>query len=230
MGKETGLAEAPEYSKEQLVAMWQASETRANEAEARAITAEALARQEGQRADAEKKRADELDRLAMRDLVTELYNERGLLDIAKKTLPEARETERRDGSRKGNKSLLLLDLDSFKQLNDRYGHPKVNELLADIGKYLESTFRKNDVIARLHGDEFAILFDGDEHDAYDKLYKNKLRFEKEIDGENVVVTFSGGVVNIEGKDLEKAKKQADKAMYKAKQTKDRVIRFAELEQ
>jgi diguanylate cyclase (GGDEF)-like protein/PAS domain S-box-containing protein len=53
--------------------------------------------------------------------------------------------------------LLMMDLDSFKFVNDSYGHPAGDRLLCEVGAILESTVRETDVVARIGGDEFAVL-------------------------------------------------------------------------
>ena len=59
--------------------------------------------------------------------------------------------------RKKQFSILMLDLDWFKQVNDTFGHPAGDELLRQVGARIKVALQKNDLLARLGGDEFAIV-------------------------------------------------------------------------
>lgn len=87
---------------------------------------------------------------AMHDPLTSLCNRRGFACRAKYVLTHAAQTGRAT-------SLLFLDLDGFKQLNDSYGHAAGDICLADIGGILRSHTQAGDVVARLGGDEFLVL-------------------------------------------------------------------------
>ena len=60
----------------------------------------------------------------------------------------------------GSLSLLLLDLDRFKQFNDRHGHAVGNDLLAAVGRDLQRVCRDSDIVARFGGEELAVLVPG----------------------------------------------------------------------
>ncbi len=62
----------------------------------------------------------------------------------------------------GELSLIMLDLDHFKQFNDKHGHEAGNELLRRVGATLRATVRDADMAARYGGEEFAVLIRGDE--------------------------------------------------------------------
>lgn len=87
---------------------------------------------------------------AMHDPLTSLCNRRGFACRAKYVLTHAAQTRRAA-------SLLFLDLDGFKQLNDSHGHAAGDVCLADIGAILRSHTQAGDVVARLGGDEFLVL-------------------------------------------------------------------------
>lgn len=104
--------------------------------------AEGLTRMEGELSAA--KNEAEYDRL------TGLYNRNGFEQRAENYL----QSSRAEGA------LLLFDLDDFKKVNDREGHPAGDQVLISFARCLTDTFRKEDVIARLGGDEFVVLLPG----------------------------------------------------------------------
>jgi diguanylate cyclase (GGDEF)-like protein/PAS domain S-box-containing protein len=89
-------------------------------------------------------------RLAFYDALTELPNRRGLMD----ELPSAIRLCRSSGERL---ALLMIDLDSFKKLNDTYGHAAGDQLLQLVGQRLRQGVRGDDLVARLGGDEFVVV-------------------------------------------------------------------------
>jgi diguanylate cyclase (GGDEF)-like protein len=92
----------------------------------------------------------ELRRLSLTDELTSLYNRRGFFTLGEQSLRAAR--------RAGQTVLLLyLDVDGLKRTNDVFGHEAGDRLLRDAGLVLEETFREADVLARIGGDEFAVL-------------------------------------------------------------------------
>jgi diguanylate cyclase len=101
--------------------------------------------------DVTKRKADEeLARQALHDNLTGLPNRAFLLNRIGETTLEA--------ERSGEPfALLILDLDGFKQINDRLGHPVGDLVLRDLAPRLQEPLRRGDVVARLGGDEFAIL-------------------------------------------------------------------------
>lgn len=95
--------------------------------------------------------------LASMDELTLLSNRRGFERLAQQALNMCR--------RMGKPAeMLYVDLDLFKQINDRFGHAEGDRALADFARLLRETFREVDVIGRLGGDEFAVLVtNADEH-------------------------------------------------------------------
>ena len=91
-----------------------------------------------------------LQSLALIDELTKLYNRRGFVKLATQQLKLAQRTKR--GS-----VLLLIDVDGLKQINDTCGHPEGDLALIETAEILRGTFRASDAIARIGGDEFAIL-------------------------------------------------------------------------
>jgi diguanylate cyclase (GGDEF)-like protein len=96
----------------------------------------------------------ELKQMAFHDSLTGLANRRLLWDHFVRTQP-LRVRHQEWGA------VLLLDLNQFKQLNDRYGHNAGDVVLQTVARRLQHSVRASDVIARLGGDEFALLVQGD---------------------------------------------------------------------
>jgi len=94
--------------------------------------------------------AEELRQLAFQDALTRLPNRRLLLD----RLLHAQQASRRLGS---YGAVLLLDLDRFKQFNDRLGHEAGDQLLVAVARRLQAAVRESDTVARLGGDEFVLV-------------------------------------------------------------------------
>lgn len=96
------------------------------------------------------RRMQELTDLALIDELTGLYNRRGFMALAwhqMKVAARARQPT----------SLIFLDLDGMKRINDDLGHQTGNEALVEFAQILRSTYRESDIIARVGGDEFCVL-------------------------------------------------------------------------
>ena len=98
---------------------------------------------------------------AVTDVLTGLYNARYLTKAV-----DERCQQRRDGQRRNDPfALLYLDLDSFKPINDNFGHQKGDQVLRDLGELFQSLSRENDIVARYGGDEFVIIVEGGPEEA-----------------------------------------------------------------
>jgi diguanylate cyclase (GGDEF)-like protein/PAS domain S-box-containing protein len=91
-----------------------------------------------------------LREMALRDPLTGLYNRRGFITLAEQQLKTVKRSKR---------PLLLtyVDIDGLKQINDTLGHEEGDQALTDTADILRGTFRESDIIARIGGDEFAVL-------------------------------------------------------------------------
>jgi PAS domain S-box-containing protein len=94
--------------------------------------------------------ATELRALSLRDELTGLYNRRGLLVIAEQQLRAALRSQRHVGA-------VYVDLDGMKAINDQQGHEAGDRALVESAAALRETFRGEDVIARIGGDEFVVF-------------------------------------------------------------------------
>jgi diguanylate cyclase (GGDEF)-like protein/PAS domain S-box-containing protein len=154
---------------------------------------------------------EQLRSLADLDSLTGLYNRRR---FEREVTTQLRYAERY--SRPG--ALMLLDLDTFKFINDSYGHPRGDQLLCQVGATLRATVRDTDVVARIGGDEFAILL-------REALPADALRVAQELNAaikadSDPTVGASIGIVAFDGAD-EKTPDEllvaADISLYDAKE-------------
>lgn len=116
-------------------------------------------------------------------------------------------------------TLIYIDVDNFKHLNDHYGHATGDDLLKMIGVTLERSVRSTDMAARLGGDEFAVLLpETDEANAGVIVAKLRQNLNTAIAPRGWPVTFSFGVVTfpIALDSMEEMLKRADEFMYEAK--------------
>ncbi|HVZ53552.1 MAG TPA: EAL domain-containing protein [Pseudolabrys sp.] len=120
-------------------------------------------------------------------------------------------------------TVMLLDLDRFKSVNDSLGHPIGDGLLKAVAQRLKASLRDTDFVARLGGDEFAILqtFEGDQREAAVALSNRILDVFTatfDIDGNQVVTGTSIGIAFApeHGTDVDQLMKGADLALYRAK--------------
>jgi len=122
----------------------------------------------------------------------------------------------------GELSLLMLDLDHFKQFNDRHGHEAGNDLLRRLGATVGSLVRDADVAARYGGEEFAVLIRGDESHGYELAERLRRAVESvtvEVRrGEPVSVTVSAGIATYPAGAADEAElvESADAALYESK--------------
>jgi diguanylate cyclase len=157
---------------------------------------------------------DELEALARTDPLTGLLNRRGLEEALERETARVRRTG-------GSVSLVLIDLDRFKILNDTRGHAAGDAALRDIGDLLNRGLRTNDVAGRWGGDEFAVVFAGlpedFARDVIDRL-RSTLNHPSYRRRSRTRLTFSAGVAQLAGADAHPARlmQLADAALYTAK--------------
>lgn len=126
---------------------------------------------------------------------------------------------RRDG---GLVSLMFLDLDEFKAVNDRFGHSTGDQLLQEVAGRLTESVRESDTVARIGGDEFTIVLEGAQRveDAGHVATKilRALEVPYDIGGHELHITASIGIAlyPIDGDDADALLRDADIAMYSAK--------------
>ncbi len=169
--------------------------------------------------------AAEIERLAFRDSLTGLPNRALFQDRFATAVKEA---ERR-GSKVG---LLLLDLDHFKDVNDTLGHDAGDALLRSVSERLLSVYRKTDTVARVGGDEFAVILP-DIRNIEDLTRPTEqlmqlLRHPLEHQGKSLSISASigGAVYPQDEQSPEQLMKNADIALYRAKEGgRNRLVAF-----
>ncbi len=162
----------------------------------------------------EKKRAEkEIETLAYRDSLTGLFNRRVLYD---KLNAKIKNIE------KGKKfAVCYIDLDGFKRINDSMGHNVGDELLRYVAKNIQDSMEKEDVVARMGGDEFVIFTDCVDYEKIGAKMESiieRLQSGLKIFNYNIKISLSIGVSIYpdHGNNVEEIIKKADTAMYMAK--------------
>ena len=165
-----------------------------------------------------KRMEEEIRRLTEIDSLTQLYN-RFKLDAV---LTMEMERYGRSGS---PFSVIMLDIDDFKKINDTHGHVAGDQVLVEIADILKSTIRKIDTVGRWGGEEFMIILPESDLDGGLALAE-KLReriHEHKFPGFGCLTASFGVAVSEKGGDQQQLVARADKAMYQAKQSgKNRV--------
>jgi diguanylate cyclase (GGDEF)-like protein/PAS domain S-box-containing protein len=165
----------------------------------------------------ERRRAEkEIIHLARHDPLTGLANRAEF----NAKLDEATKRLKRNG---GAVTVMMLDLDKFKAVNDTLGHPAGDQLLVDVAQRLKASVRETDVLARLGGDEFAIIQEGapSQHEGASALALriiNSITQPFDLSGQRASVGTSIGIVLApeHGADPEELLKRADLALYNVK--------------
>ena len=171
--------------------------------------------------------AEQLEKLATTDGLTGLYNHRHFMKLAEAEWNRFRRHSRR-------LSLLIFDIDFFKTFNDRYGHEVGDQVLFHIAAMSRDDRRESDVVARIGGEEFAVLLPETGIDAAEvvaeRLRQQVQESELQSDGRDLTVTISIGVAEAQPSmsDIGDLLKAADQALYKAKRTgRNRVVKAVE---
>jgi diguanylate cyclase (GGDEF)-like protein len=166
----------------------------------------------------ERKRMDaELLVLATTDFLTGLPNRREFMARLEDELARVQRNVAECAA------VLMLDIDHFKVVNDRYGHASGDAVLRHLAGLMGATQRKIDTLGRMGGEEFAVLLPGASAAAA-AAYAERLRQSVadcplSIDGQVIALTVSIGIAGIYARDMtaDAALKRADKALYRAKQ-------------
>lgn len=167
--------------------------------------------------------SEHLKAIAITDSLTGCYNRRHFLDISSKMLSTARRHRR-------SVTVLMIDVDFFKKINDTYGHPAGDEVLKAVAGVCRSVLREADFMARFGGEEFVVILpDTAEPEAImvaERLRASIAWMKVPVDGSNIGVTVSIGLSEFVHTEttIDKALARADAALYRAKQLgRDRVV-------
>jgi predicted signal transduction protein with EAL and GGDEF domain len=189
-----------------------------------------------------KKSQDRIETLAFYDALTDLPSRPLFLDLLHREINRAKRTDK-------SVAVFFFDLDEFKKINDSFGHSTGDELLASVGKRLKACLRQSDIVgrpggiinldqknsvdylARIGGDEFAFIIP----DISDKkittgIAERILNLFKEpypLSGREIFISTSIGIAFCpdDGDDVETLLKNADTAMYKAKEVGKNTFRY-----
>ena len=180
-------------------------------------------------------RTESLHRLAITDHLTGAYNRRYFYHVTDRIL-------RRADAGNYRAMLFLYDIDNFKRYNDTYGHGAGDEILRETAKLMRQTSRTQDIVARIGGDEFAVLFWDPEnprrHDSQPlrDAFALAVRFRKAVCEHSFAslgpeatgaLTISGGMARFpgDGPTCRELLRKADRALKEAKNGGKNVIRL-----
>jgi two-component system cell cycle response regulator len=168
---------------------------------------------------ANKRMTEEISTLSITDHLTGLCNRRGFITLAEQQLKIAVR------AKKGVLMLLFADLDRMKSINDNFGHEKGDKALIEVASILKKAFRESDIIARVGGDEFAVLAIGVAMNAWDAL---ESRLQHQIDIQNAIehrdykISLSVGIAYSDLENdhsIDALMSRADALMYEQKRIK-----------
>ncbi|OGL40280.1 MAG: hypothetical protein A2042_02470 [Candidatus Schekmanbacteria bacterium GWA2_38_11] len=161
---------------------------------------------------------EETKTLSITDSMTSLYNYRYFMECLNEEFERAKRYKR-------PLSLIMIDIDFFKQYNDAHGHPKGDELLRNIAEIFKKTMRKSDTVARYGGEEFTVILP---ETGKEMAFTMAERLRKEVEANDFEcaetqpsgrLTISLGVASYseESESFEEVIKRADNALYRAKE-------------
>ena len=155
-------------------------------------------------------RTNELKRISRIDVLTSLLNRRGLDDEINKHQANF-----------DNACVLMIDVDSFKQVNDTYGHRTGDDALRKISDLLQESIRDGDIAARIGGDEFLVILPATSPEVgakiAERLRNSIAQHQFEFNGQALTISLSIGIsVGSEHTDFDTLVAQSDKALYRAK--------------
>ncbi|WP_322619576.1 diguanylate cyclase [Shewanella sp. YLB-07] len=129
-----------------------------------------------------KRQRDKLRCMALHDQLTGLFNRHFLIEVANKKIAQV-------SRHNGILSLMMIDIDHFKKVNDRFGHQSGDAVLKSVAKVLSAINRKEDIVARYGGEEFVVLLD---NCAKDKAEQVRQQIEASVP-EGIFITASFGI-------------------------------------
>ena len=177
----------------------------------------------------------QLKNQAMKDELTGAWNRRYFNRFLDRIMMRARED-------RSQVTVMVFDIDDFKQYNDKYGHAAGDEILAETAKMMQSVVREHDVVARIGGDEFAVIFwdaegprKANSRHPQDVMMAAK-RFQKAVSEHKFPklagdamgkLTISGGLASYpwDGRDSEEIVEKADMMAFESKRAGKNAITF-----
>jgi len=175
----------------------------------------------------EKEYHAKLFNFAARDALTGLYNKRFIFNELENYIRIARRSGRAF-------SIIMIDIDDFKQINDRFGHQSGDEYLKHLAELITHSLRDQDIAGRIGGEEFLIILP---ETAIDGAFQLAVRIRKNVEkfvlryqNSEIRTTISAGVCQFEKtiKDVKEFLDLADQAMYEAKKSEKNKVMQAQL--
>ena len=166
----------------------------------------------------------QLERLVNHDALTKVYNRNKILKELEK---EVARTKRY----RHPLSIIMMDVDFFKNVNDTHGHPEGDSVLETIAQEIRSSLRKIDMAGRVGGEEFLIILPATNSEGA-KVFAERMReriSSLEIGSKKIQVTISGGTVTApdDGVDSKTLISKADEALYQAKRAgRDKIVAWS----
>lgn len=166
---------------------------------------------------------EKLEYLAKKDSLTGINNRGNFFNLGNKTLKEAKENSK-------ELYAVMLDLDKFKDINDKFGHGAGDKVLIEFCRNVEKYLSKDDIFGRVGGEEFAILSNSDENEILEKLEairQSTNKLDIDTDGEKIQLSVSIGFDKLDKNDniLDTLLARADKQLYSAKNDGRNTIKF-----
>jgi diguanylate cyclase (GGDEF)-like protein len=144
------------------------------------------------------------------DYLTQVYNRRGLFERLDYEM-------RRAGRNASHLSVLLIDIDHFKHVNDTYGHAVGDKVLVELAGFIKKSIRNTDIVGRFGGEEFLVILpECARSDGFKTAEKIRVGVQNFEFSSGIRVTISGGVHGYQNRPLEELLDVADKCLYLAK--------------
>ncbi|TFH01581.1 MAG: sensor domain-containing diguanylate cyclase [Calditrichales bacterium] len=155
--------------------------------------------------------------LSLTDEMTNLHNYRSFVSRLKEEINRAKRN-------KANVSLIIVDIDHFKNYNDTLGHQAGDEALREVGKMLKKTVRDEDIVSRYGGEEFCIIFPGIAKEEIfnlgerirENMEKHRFYKEKVQPLGKITISLGGSTYPDDAEEMHGLIQKADEALYKAK--------------
>ena len=159
-------------------------------------------------------RVEQLDELAHQDALIKLPNRRGFMRELERLIDRAQRYDH-------HAAMLFVDLDGLKMINDTFGHRAGDGALIQVADLLTKGVRRSDIVARIGGDEFAVLLESaseeSAHETAARLENLICGCEFEHDGDALPLSVAIGVGMIDGDDsADEVMARADEEMYRRK--------------
>jgi len=161
------------------------------------------------------------DRVAEEERLRHLSTHDGLTDLYNRAFFDA-EVDRLARGRRTPISVVVIDVDELKRVNDRHGHAAGDQHLRRLAAVLRSAFRGDDVVARLGGDEFCVIMPGvspEDRDRAVRRFREDLRRHNDVAAGGAVEVSIGSATAKVGPAVPAALRAADERMYAAKRAK-----------